>query len=332
MVAAVPGDLRRSRSSRSPAGSTPPTPSARRRSPGARPTRPTEYRDIAQYSAFYCMDGDFMVYDDGPERRPRRARRASSGRRSSASCSPTSSATPSRPAPACSTATCRPSSASSRPTASPARGSPTSARAAPRGITFTDEDVRSGLVAMITVRDPIGIDTLDAGGHGSAFDRVGAFQTGFAEGPGALRRARRRSRCRWCRTRSAARPIGGDGNADFGYGEGQVLGFLPDRPAGYWDGAVAAAGATMPTLTLVPGAVGRRTSRATSRRARSSPARSTARRRSRCSSTSRWRATSTAASATSSSATSSAAPTARRPRSPSAARSAARGASWPTTA
>ena len=35
---------------------------------------------------------------------------------------------------------------------------------------------------MITVRDPIGIDQLEPGGHGSAFDRVGAFQTGFTEG------------------------------------------------------------------------------------------------------------------------------------------------------
>ena len=50
------------------------------------------------------------------------------------------------------------------------------------GVEFTDDDVRSGLVAMITVRDPIGVDQFAAGGHGSAFDRVGAFQVGFTEG------------------------------------------------------------------------------------------------------------------------------------------------------
>ena len=36
---------------------------------------------------------------------------------------------------------------------------------------------------MIAVRDPLGTDQFDAGGHGSAFDRVGAFQVGFVEGP-----------------------------------------------------------------------------------------------------------------------------------------------------
>ena len=34
--------------------------------PGCETDTPTEYPEIAQYSAFYCMDGDFMVYDDGP--------------------------------------------------------------------------------------------------------------------------------------------------------------------------------------------------------------------------------------------------------------------------
>ena len=51
------------------------------------------------------------------------------------------------------------------------------------GVTFSDADVRTGLIAMITVRDPIGIDQFSPGGHGSAFDRVGAFQVGFTSGP-----------------------------------------------------------------------------------------------------------------------------------------------------
>lgn len=50
------------------------------------------------------------------------------------------------------------------------------------GITFTDADVRAGLIAMLEVRDPVGINPLSPGGHGSGFDRVGAFQTGFVEG------------------------------------------------------------------------------------------------------------------------------------------------------
>lgn len=51
-------------------------------------------------------------------------------------------------------------------------------------IRFDDADVRAGLVAMIYVRDPV-----DGGGlndplaHGTGFDRVSAFQDGFEGGP-----------------------------------------------------------------------------------------------------------------------------------------------------
>ena len=47
-----------------------------------------------------------------------------------------------------------------------------------------DADVRAGLIAMLSVRDPVGTSQFVPGGHGSAFDRVGAFQVGFADGPG----------------------------------------------------------------------------------------------------------------------------------------------------
>jgi predicted metalloprotease len=46
-----------------------------------------------------------------------------------------------------------------------------------------DRDVRTGLIAMLSVRDPVGTNQFVPGGHGSAFDRVGAFQVGFTEGP-----------------------------------------------------------------------------------------------------------------------------------------------------
>ena len=45
-----------------------------------------------------------------------------------------------------------------------------------------DADVRAGLIAMLEVRDPVGTDQFVEGGHGSAFDRVGAFQEGFVNG------------------------------------------------------------------------------------------------------------------------------------------------------
>ena len=48
---------------------------------------------------------------------------------------------------------------------------------------FDDRDVKGGIIAMIEVRDPPGIDVaVDPSGHGTAFDRVGAFQEGFING------------------------------------------------------------------------------------------------------------------------------------------------------
>jgi len=46
-----------------------------------------------------------------------------------------------------------------------------------------DTDLRAGLLAMLEVRDPVGTSQYTPGGHGSAFDRVGAFQEGFLQGP-----------------------------------------------------------------------------------------------------------------------------------------------------
>lgn len=50
-------------------------------------------------------------------------------------------------------------------------------------LTFSDDDVKGGIIAMIEVRDPPGIDVVaDPSGHGTGFDRVGAFQEGFLNG------------------------------------------------------------------------------------------------------------------------------------------------------
>jgi predicted metalloprotease len=52
---------------------------------------------------------------------------------------------------------------------------------------FGDEEVKAGLAAMIEVRDPVGADVLEPNGHGTAFDRVGAFQEGFLSGTARCR-------------------------------------------------------------------------------------------------------------------------------------------------
>ena len=56
------------------------------------------------------------------------------------------------------------------------------ARGESPSLTFGDTEVKSGLIAMVEVKDPIGASVFDPNAHGSAFDRVGAFQVGFLEG------------------------------------------------------------------------------------------------------------------------------------------------------
>ena len=50
------------------------------------------------------------------------------------------------------------------------------------GLSFGDADVVAGLNGMIYVADPVGSTSAEPGAHGSAFDRVGAFQDGFLKG------------------------------------------------------------------------------------------------------------------------------------------------------
>ncbi len=120
------------------------------------------------------------------------------------------------------------------------------------GLAFTDADVRTGLIAMITVRDPAGLNQFEPGGHGSAFDRVGAFQTGFTDGP---------ARCaelvddplplvsnEFINDRDALR----EGNAPFGYGETELVGTLTADLNLFWPAELASFGAEGKALTLVP--------------------------------------------------------------------------------
>ena len=121
------------------------------------------------------------------------------------------------------------------------------------GVTFTDADIRTGLIAMITVRDPVGIDQLTPGGHGSAFDRVGAFQVGFTEGP---------QRCVELiedplplapnEFVPGSRDERNQGNLPFGYDDGQIVDLVVDDLNAFWPEAVAAEGGELAPLTVTP--------------------------------------------------------------------------------
>lgn len=118
------------------------------------------------------------------------------------------------------------------------------------GLAFGDEDIRSGLVALVAVRDPIGASVLEPGGHGSAFDRIGAFQEGFIGGI---------DNCRELIDKPLPvlpNEFSGDdlsnGNAEFGYEPGQIMDILARDLSVYWPSQLGVSGATMPAITVRP--------------------------------------------------------------------------------
>jgi predicted metalloprotease len=116
-------------------------------------------------------------------------------------------------------------------------------------VVLSDADVRAALVAMIAVRDPIGSDPLSGNGHGSAFDRIGAFQEGFREGA---------ARCAELlddplplvpnEFLSATDAIN-EGDLPFGFDEGSIGPLIVDTLNGYWSFEL---GDEFTPITLVP--------------------------------------------------------------------------------
>jgi predicted metalloprotease len=209
----------------------------------------TTYEDVQQYVAFYCGVGDFIVYDDGDD-----GLLAELAREFSAATIGTVLAHEyahaihlrigalDRALPTITTeqqADCWAGAWTGRA----ARGEAATLR-------FSDGDVRAGLIAMTKVSDPIGIDQFVEGGHGTGFDRVGAFQVGFNEGP---------ERCAellddplpLMPNQVTKGDVDNGGNAAFGYGENDLIGFLPEDLNRYWDEELAIAGFDRLTIVAV---------------------------------------------------------------------------------
>lgn len=154
--------------------------------------RETSYEDLQLFVAFYCPVGDFIVYDDGDEPIPlgggqvlepilfslaRDYGPATIGivlaheyghaiqQRTGALDENLPTVTTEQQADCIAGAWAARAEAGLSP-----------------GISFGDSDVSAGLISMIEVQDPVGTDPLSPGGHGSGFDRVGAFQVGFRDG------------------------------------------------------------------------------------------------------------------------------------------------------
>ncbi len=217
--------------------------------PGCGGSRETTYQQITQFAAFYCPDGDFMVYDDGEdgvlyslteEYGPTilgvvmahefgHAIQARAGvlARNLATITTEQQAD------------CFAGAWVAR-----------AVNGESDTVHLTDDDVRIGLLAMITVRDPVGVDQFAEGGHGSAFDRVGAFQVGFTDGV---------DRCAELLDHplplvpNVLQPNGNpQGNAAFGYGDEQIVGLITTDLNDFWPKALAKIDATLPSLTVVP--------------------------------------------------------------------------------
>ncbi len=217
--------------------------------PGCGGRDETTYEEITQFAAFYCPDGDFMVYDDGEDGVLYRladeysptiigvvmAHEFGHAIQARAGVLNRNLAT-----------IITEQQADCFAGAWVARA----VNGESDRVQLTDDDVRIGLLAMITVRDPLGVDQFSEGGHGSAFDRVGAFQVGFSEGVG---------RCAELIDHplplvpTALQPITNpQGNSAFGYGDDQIVGLITTDLNDFWPQELATIDATLPTLTVVP--------------------------------------------------------------------------------
>ncbi|MEP7204072.1 MAG: neutral zinc metallopeptidase [Ilumatobacteraceae bacterium] len=127
-------------------------------------------------------------------------------------------------------------------------------------INFTDEDISGGLIAMIQVRDPLELGgQIDSNSHGTGFDRVGAFQDGFIGGP---------ERCKTFFTEGRENQLISipfdfsdlnegnlpliDPNPDATNGPQDVVTLLPASLTRFWTEQLAASSLTLtaPTITL----------------------------------------------------------------------------------
>lgn len=146
--------------------------------PGCGTTQSSSYDDVANLGAFYCIDGDFMAYDDS-SLMPSLVNDLGKEAVAIVLAHEFGHAVQARADEWDQPGVLKEQQADCFAGA-------WSAHVASGGsdlVSFDDADVRSGLVAMINVRDPIESAGLtDPEAHGTGFDRVGAFQDGFEGG------------------------------------------------------------------------------------------------------------------------------------------------------
>jgi predicted metalloprotease len=118
------------------------------------------------------------------------------------------------------------------------------------GLTFNDSDLRTGLIALVAVRDPIGPSEFEPGGHGSAFDRIGAFQEGFNGGIDSCVGLVDKPLPLLPNEFTDGSDALNDGDAQFGWETQDIMDLLGRDLAVYWPAQLTPNGSTMPTITL----------------------------------------------------------------------------------
>ena len=209
------------------------------------------YQDVVDAGAFYCPNGDFMAYDDGEDgviyalaeeygpsivavvmaHEYGHAIQARVG-------------TLNRDVPTIYTeqqADCYSGAWSRRAWNGEATGVP-----------FTDADIELGMIALVEVRDPVGTNVLEPGGHGSAFDRIGAFQEGFYYGVGACADLIDHPLPLQDNEFFSDADALNNGNAQFGFEQGQIFQLLNSDLSTWWPTQLSPAGITMPSIKITP--------------------------------------------------------------------------------
>lgn len=120
------------------------------------------------------------------------------------------------------------------------------------GITVTDDDITSALLTVIGVRDAPGIDQLDPNGHGSGFDRVGAFQTGYANGLEGCRDLIDNPLPLMPNVFNNANDQAQGGNSPFDDSTDGILTFLPVDLNTFWNETITDPSERFGTLTITP--------------------------------------------------------------------------------
>lgn len=219
--------------------------------PGCGAAADSTYQDVADAGAFYCPRGDFMAYDDGEtgvifqlaeQYGPSIVAVVMAHEFGHAIQSRVG--TLNRDVPTVITeqqADCFSGAWSRRAWSGEAPGMP-----------FTDADIELGMIALVEVRDPIGTNVLEPGGHGSAFDRIGAFQQGFYYGIEGCADLIDHPLPLQENEFFSASDAANNGNAPFGSQPRQIFDLLGRDLALWWQAQLTPSGITLPAITIRP--------------------------------------------------------------------------------